>query len=172
MTIGKWLGTHPPLSERLAALQPGLVEGRMRSEVGVARAIVALVFTTVAVAGSVVVFTRTVGPAFQQALAGAHTEASPQKADPRVEATYDLTMMVRLALAYQQTSGSFPEDAQAMRRAWELNHPHDAYPLDPFDGKPYGYAVRGDHVLVWSCGPDRLSGTSDDIQINSKDVVF
>jgi len=81
-------------------------------------------------------------------------------------------MLIKLALAYQATDGSLPRDEKALKRAWELNHPRDAYPLDPYDGKPYGYAVKESRAFVWSSGPDGRSGTEDDIRLDSDDVDF
>ena len=172
MTVGKWLGTHPPLSERIVALDPTLVEGKMRSEVGLARALLGMAVAGLAVTGLLAFVIRVVMPTFQQAFAEPSRQASPMKGNPGDEVMYDMNMIVRLAMAYRMTAGSFPADPKALKHAWELNHPRDPFPLDPYDGKPYGYAVRDDHVLLWSSGPDRRSGTADDIQLDSKDVDF
>lgn len=38
ITIGEWMGSHPPLSRRIAALEPALLGGRVRSQAGRVRA--------------------------------------------------------------------------------------------------------------------------------------
>lgn len=173
MTIGKWLSTHPSLSERLVALDPQIVAGRMRGKVGIARALFGMAVTGVILLGVFALFVRGLMPTFRQALEQAQTGTAPMKADPMTDqVNYDLNMMVRLALAYKATDGSFPEDSDALRRAWELNHPNDALPLDPYDGEPYGYTVEDNRAFVWSSGRDGRSGTEDDIVVDSKDVDF
>ena len=117
-------------------------------------------------------FVRGLMPAFRQAFDRAQAQAAPMRADPKDQVMYDLNLLGMLALASQATDGSFPEDSKALRRAWELNHPRDAYPLDPYDGEPYGYAVEDNRAFVWSSGPDGRSGTDDDIMIDSNDVDF
>lgn len=42
VTIGEWMGTHPPLSRRIAALEPALLQGRARSHAGWMRALAIL----------------------------------------------------------------------------------------------------------------------------------
>jgi Zn-dependent protease with chaperone function len=172
MTIGKWLSTHPPLSERLIALEPRMGEPSVRGEIGVARALVGMAVTGLIVVGVMAVFVRSVMPAFQQALERGQAQNGLTKMDVRDQVDYDLNMMARLALAYQKTEGSLPVDPKALRRAWELNHPREAYPIDPYDGEPYGYVVEEDHAVLWSSGPDGRSGTDDDIGIDSREVNF
>ncbi|MDD4889072.1 MAG: type II secretion system protein GspG [Phycisphaerae bacterium] len=36
-------------------------------------------------------------------------------------------------------------------------------PKDPW-GTPYFYRVEGDKAIIWSAGPDRISGTADDVK--------
>jgi Zn-dependent protease with chaperone function len=173
MTIGKWLSTHPPLSERLIALEPRMVDTPVRGEIGVARALAGMALAGLVVIGLSALFVRALLPAFQEAMeAGQSLQAPSDKADPRDQVNYDLAMMVRLAMAYQKTSGSFPKDIQALRNAWELNHPRQAFPVDPYDGKPYGYVIKDDHAVIWSSGPDRRSGTDDDVAVDSRQVQF
>lgn len=49
VTIGEWMGTHPPLSRRIAALEPAFLSGQARSYAGRIRA--SLIVACFAVAG-------------------------------------------------------------------------------------------------------------------------
>jgi len=51
ITIGEWLGTHPPLSKRIAALEPALLTGVERSHAGALRAMLILGFIAVVLIG-------------------------------------------------------------------------------------------------------------------------
>ncbi len=54
ITIGEWLGTHPPLSRRVAALEPALLTGVERSRAGAFRALVIIgVIATVLIGGGI-----------------------------------------------------------------------------------------------------------------------
>jgi general secretion pathway protein G len=79
---------------------------------------------------------------------------------------------------YQMAVGSFPTTTQgldALRAApsdlanpakWDGPYLDKTVPADPW-GKAYQYASPGTHNAdgydVWSCGPDLVSGTDDDI---------
>ncbi|MGH9868056.1 MAG: M48 family metallopeptidase [Candidatus Polarisedimenticolia bacterium] len=173
MTIGKWLSTHPQLSERIVALDPRMVEGRTRAEIGVARALAGMAAVVLVVAGMGALFVRALMPAIREALATSQVRAASPP-DPALVArvNQDLDLMVRLALHHREARGSFPEDPNAFRDAWELSHPEEDFPVDPYDGKDYGYDIQDDRVYIWSSGPDGLSNTDDDITIDSSEVRF
>jgi hypothetical protein len=173
MTIGKWLSTHPPLSERILALEPGLAGGTVRGEVGVARALAGMLAAALVVAGISALFVRGLMPAIREAMAAAQAGTAVPR-DPGVDAQVwmDLDRMARLALAHREAQGEFPADAEALYDAWVRHHPEEDAPVDPYDGQSYGYARETDHVLIWSSGPDGTSGTRDDTSLSSSDVRF
>jgi len=171
MTIGKWLSTHPPLSERLIALEPRMGDPSVRGEIGVARALAGMAVTGLIVVGVMAVFVRSVMPAFQQALERAQVQsAAPTRDIDNERVISDMLMLAKLAVTHQKSEGSLPADPNTLRDVWEVNHPGEPFPRDPYDGHWYGYEVRDNQAIVWSSGPDGRNGTSDDIVIDSQDL--
>ena len=172
MTIGKWLSTHPQLSERIAALDPQLVQGPARAQVGVARALVILAIAVAVPIAGVGLFVRSMMPAIRQALEQAQARNAAAGRDPSTAVQQDLDSLARIALAHRESGGDYPADEVALLKAWQTNNPRSPFPMDPFDGKQYGYRVQEDHFILWSSGPDTVSGTDDDLWLDSRDVTF
>ena len=172
MTIGKWLSTHPSLAERIAALDPQMIQGPARAQVGVIRALVILAIAVAIPIAGVGLFVRSMMPAIRQALEEAQARNAAAGRDPATAVQQDLDTLARLALAHRESGGDYPLDEEALAKAWEVSNPRAPFPIDPYDGKRYGYLVREDHFILWSAGPDKESGTDDDLWLDSRKVTF
>jgi Zn-dependent protease with chaperone function len=171
MTIGTWLGTHPPLAHRIVALQPALSAGAPPLVKGPLRAIGIL-----ASVGVIAVFGAAFGvkkflPVIQQALRQAQPRppegVTPVPAEQVEAATRtandDLRRLADVVKQYVNDTGKLPEDADHLYDLWERAHPDEPELVDPFDGLLYGYVVKSGRYQLWSTGPDAVSGTEDDI---------
>lgn len=171
MTLGTWLASHPPLCDRIAALEPALVpEARPRRR-GALRAVAFLVapaLAGVAVTGFVVTkalpeFRKMTERAQQQTAVAAH-EASRRQAEAELKALVDVVH------AHVRSTGRLPVDTAALYTYWRRTAGGAPELVDPFDGEPYAYGYSRDRrrFAVWSVGPDRESGTDDDIYLEAK----
>ncbi|MGH7443769.1 MAG: hypothetical protein ACREKM_02790, partial [Longimicrobiales bacterium] len=165
MTIGEWLGTHPPLARRLVALEPALALGRPAGS-GAARAIGILLLIMLGGIGCVVA----AGAAFT-AMSGllnlptAAAVAAPPTDDNQATALLvadELRSLGAFLDAELAAGRGLPADGTELVERWSALH-GEPPPIDPFDGLDYGYFVEGGLYTVWSSGPDALPGTTDDI---------
>jgi Zn-dependent protease with chaperone function len=167
MCLGRWLSTHPPIAHRLAALDPALAPERA------ARPRVALAAAAVAVAGLLVPLAIVAGlwsfvrRVEAQALATRTAAAQPSaRASEDVES--GMLSLADAAEAHRSTDGAPPADVQVLYRRWAEQHPGEAAPIDPYDGRWFGYRVDGDEYVIWSAGPDPRD-PADDISYSSAD---
>ncbi len=65
------------------------------------------------------------------------------------------------SLAWGASAG-WPETAAEVYGAYHADLKSQP-PMDPFSGRPYGYARAGDSFVLSSRGPDGVAGTADDI---------
>jgi Zn-dependent protease with chaperone function len=181
MTLGRWLGTHPPLSHRIAALERSLTEGSragLRGPLGAAALVGAVFLAPVVLFGTLAVLLPHAGgaPADQE-----ETSADNPSGDPGVEpsedisseeaaeqATADIQSLTVFLEEYRSRSGHLPADAEALYGAWRSARPGEPQPVDPFDGKWYGYRVEGESYYLWSTGPDEKDQTDDIIYVSRK----
>lgn len=174
MTIGEWLGTHPPLSKRMMALDPSLVAGvpRLRP-VGALRAaaIIGLVLLPIGLGGWAA---ATKLPAFmEEAKRKAETQTkaatSPAPANPldSVQVAQDLERIGRFVMAEQAAGRGIPTNSRDLWFVWKATYPGEPMPKDAFDGSAYGYYRTRDGFVLWSSGPDGESDTEDDIEWRS-----
>jgi hypothetical protein len=176
MTIGKWLSTHPPLCERIAALRPSLLATLETSSRGLLRALAIIggliMIPTIASA----VFIATLIPKYQAMLEETQDfeEEPSSSSEPAVDINVDVddaryqveeqtTQLAVVVDEYRSKIGVIPPDAQALYAAWRSLRPGEEEPLDPFDGSNYGYYVTDDGFVIWSSGPDGAAETEDDI---------
>ncbi len=188
MTLGKWLGSHPPLCDRIAALQPSLAQGVAASMRGPVRA-VALIAVPVLVAtlGGSLFMTKLLPKFRQLTAAAARTVPGRPQAERRPDAARasagsgaddldgameqvdaDLEALAALVREHRHRTGALPADQRALYGLWRSSRGSRPAPVDPFDGGMYGYAARGDRFVAWSSGPDGESGTEDDIVLQSR----
>ncbi len=190
MTLGSWLSTHPPLSKRLAMLDPSLEEGVKLPATGAKRAvgIIAAIYFAPAIVVMALMAT-TFGKSFREAMEQAQVQAEAQNAasveggpageyamrDPaEVEAAVakarrDVARLAGMLEGERAAGRPLPWDWQGRQELWTERNPAQPYPLDPFDSSTYGYARDGDDYRLWSTGPDVESYTDDDIVWDSKE---
>jgi Zn-dependent protease with chaperone function len=177
MTLGRWLVGHPPLCDRVAALEPAW--GGRRRVAGAIRAL--------AILGTPVVLTLVAGGVFAARMLPRIREAIAQAGPPapapgpatekaftppedeelaRRQVAADLEALWRTADEHRRRMGVLPADAAALYGAWRsMGGDPEAEPLDPFDGSRYGYGLlESGGFVVWSSGPDGKSGTEDDLE--------
>jgi Zn-dependent protease with chaperone function len=178
MTLGEWLGTHPPLAKRMMALDPSLVTGvpGLRP-VGALRAaaIIALVLLPLGLGGWAA---ATKLPAFmEEAKRKAETQANAAtphaSADPLDSArvAQDLDRVGRFVIAEQAAGRGIPTNSRDLGSIWKATYPGEPMPTDAFDDTPYGYYRTRDGFVLWSSGPDGESDTDDDIEWRSPPSV-
>jgi Zn-dependent protease with chaperone function len=176
MTLGEWLSTHPPLSKRLAALEPALIGTAPRTyRAGPAQA-AAMAFFVIGlpIAGTGALVAATL-PAMLESFSAAVTEDTdsdsawvvpPLDSAMRI-ARADISALAEL-LEDRRETGLLPWDGDDLYAAWAETHPDAAEPRDPFDGGRYGYRTRENEYQLWSSGPDGRSLTSDDVMVDSR----
>lgn len=164
MTLGEWLGSHPPLAKRMIALDPSLAAGTPRLQpVGALRAagIIGLVLLPIGL-GSWAAMSKL--PAImEQAKAGANSESrSPNPLDS-VRVRQDLDRIGTFITAEETAGRGIPANGRDLGAIWNETYPGEALPKDAFDNTPYGYYRTRDGFVIWSSGPDGESDTDDDI---------
>lgn len=182
MTLGRWLATHPPLCDRVAALEPALASsavsygrGRWRAALLLAGV---LVLPAAGMGAAVAVLVPNLIAALEQAGAPAtseidtaadETEAAVapvvdvEAARSQVHADFD--SLEQVARHFYERTGMLPTDDDALYGFWAIVHPGEPAPLDPFDGLHYGYYTEDGTAVLWSSGPDGEAETADDLTV-------
>ncbi|MFL5403382.1 MAG: M48 family metallopeptidase [Gemmatimonadales bacterium] len=179
MTIGTWLATHPPLSQRMVALDPTLAGSTRLRWSGTLRAIaiIGVILLPVGLAGwmGASKFTRLVEETKRKAEQNAQqTTTEPSRgsrpARTAAEARRDSVAAVRRLEVLGAFLGGerrsdlgLPASSRELSARWMLKHTGQAIPRDPYDGEQFGYLRTGDRFVIWSSGPDGESETDDDI---------
>jgi Zn-dependent protease with chaperone function len=174
MTLGEWLGTHPPLAKRMMALDPSLVAGAPRLRpVGALRAaaIIGLVLLPLGLGG------WAAGTKLPAALEGAkrktdaqvnvETPGTPVNPLDSVKVAQDLDRIGGFVMAEQSAGRGMPANSRDLWSIWKATYPGEPIPTDAFDSAPYGYYRTRDGFVVWSSGPDGEADTEDDIEWRS-----
>lgn len=90
-------------------------------------------------------------------------------------AMVDISRLEGAVVVFHLDLGAYPPDLEALRTApkrpvgigtWAGPYVSGRIPLDPW-GSPYRYRCPGrrDGIFdIWSCGPDGIDGTHDDIE--------
>lgn len=165
MTIGEWLSTHPPLSRRLAMLDPGLAERRVSRAAGITLALVILLSFIVLSAG-LAWGVATLVPNLLEQAAGVPADVTyeaPADAAERVERGFE--EFAAFIEAEQAAGRPMPSYSDELYERWEAAHPGETAPIDAFDGLNFGYDLADDHYVLWSSGPDQAAGTPDDMYL-------
>jgi hypothetical protein len=168
MTLGEWFSTHPPLTKRIALLNPSLGDGRFHPGKGRALAIGILTVVLLAGAGGSVAIAR-VGSGFMGAVGAPETPAASGEstaAELRAKAEVDIS---RLSAFVEEHwgAGDAPDTIEEIGVRWYAVS-NEAFPLDPFDGYPYGYTPLPDGYRFWSLGPDATSPSDDVVLENTR----
>jgi Zn-dependent protease with chaperone function len=179
MTLGSWLSSYPPLSERIELLAPALgsdlpvnLRGPQR-----AAAILALlvVVPTLVMAGlgfawvlAVSKFAGLTGRSAESAFAG--MSAMPQITDPaavnaaRLQVDADLEAIAEVLREHHRSTGETPEDESEVASIWARRRAELAFLVDPFATTAYSWVKTEPQTgLLYSAGPDAEGATDDDI---------
>jgi Zn-dependent protease with chaperone function len=181
MTIGTWLSTHPPLSQRMLALDPTLAGSTRLGFSGalLAAAIFAVILLPVGVAGwmGASKFSRFMEEATRKVGQKAGADTGPQAQPPRTaaeaqrdsaEAARGLAALGAFVDVERRGDLGLPANGSELRARWILKHDGEPIPRDPFDGGYYGYGKTGALFVLWSSGADGESDTKDDIVWRSR----
>jgi len=167
MTIGRWMASHPPLVDRIAAMDRSRGEARIASSrvVLAAAALIGTAFVIPLVGGGWLMkrFMKTVQ---QQAAQTQPADLGVSKARrPHVvvanvpvavaRAQREMRELADTADEYRRQTRRFPEDTESLYAMWRLNHPRSPELLDPFDGTRYGYETKDGDYDIFSVGDQR-----------------
>ena len=165
MTVGRWMSTHPPLVDRIAALDRSLAGPPVVSSRAVAGAAALIAFAfVVPLVGGGWLMSRFMKKMQQQVAEAQQSAASPARRPSVVvadvpaaaaRAQKDLRELADTADDYRRQTGRFPEDAESLYALWRLNHPRSPELIDPFDGTRYGYDSEEGDYDIYSAGDQR-----------------
>jgi Zn-dependent protease with chaperone function len=161
MLVGQWMATHPPISKRLIALKPDILDASVadRSLIAWGRPVFAAV--TVVLAG-------TVSMSYWQPRQHADPyEVTPDSPTVRAQVQKDLEALRSFLAAEVNGGRPLPWDVDDLYSRWSAAK-KDGGPRDPFSGAWYDYDQRGGAYRLWSMGPDGLNRTADDIVFDSR----
>ena len=176
MTLGRWLSSHPPLADRIVAVEPSLITNQAPRFGGALGAIALIMFLFVGPFVTSIVLGTKLTTAIQQAnMAISQSVAdkdqteqprfSPEEIDAATrQAWTDMEQMSTVIEEYRLKTGELPTDMEMVHAAWNLLRPDLEIPMDPFDGYDYGFEELGASYMIWSEGPS--SDTEED------DLVF
>lgn len=191
MTLGSWMASHPPLSKRLAAIDPSLGSATLVSRKGAVRAGLALAAVPVAgivmiaafLSSSIVQQFRAITDSARVAQSGQRTRAAAGGAggiagleeedsvytpppDAAERARADLLKVAQF-LEADHARRPLPWNSRELYQRLAQSYPGRA-PMDPYDGSAFGYDYVGGEFVLFSSGPDQESWTDDDIRYDSR----
>jgi len=176
MTLAEWFGTHPPLSKRIARMDPALARASRDFVTGPVLAGALVVAVPVAITALVMSISGSEFAArIKEAMAPSATVGEEQQgfdsayvvpADAADRARADIARIAAF-VHEERNRGSLPWNAIDLKERMVLGF-RTELPVDPFDGNDYGYDQRGEHFVVWSSGVDQKSWTADDIRYDSR----
>ena len=171
LTLARWLMGHPPLCDRIAALEPDLAGDLPLSFSGSARALALLGTVTLLplIVGSIM-FVRVwpeVKAALDQAALARQGSSGLSEIEASAEVKKDFRTLSGLIEEFRQRTGRLPANSEVVYSAWNELRAHEPEPIDPFDGFRYGYVAVGEFYYLTSSGPDGLSDTLDDLTFDS-----
>ena len=171
LTLARWLMGHPPLCDRIAALNPDLAGNLQDSSWASARAL-AIVGTVglLPLLVSSLLFVRVwpeVEAALNQAALARQENSALLETEAFAKVREDFGTLSDLIEEFRQRTGRLPESSQAVYSAWRKLRLHQPEPIDPYDGLRYGYVPVGAFYYLTSSGLDGLSDTEDDLTFDS-----
>ena len=164
MTLGEWFSSHPPLTKRIAAIDPTLAPQRFHPTRGRAMALAILGGTfAVMIVGSVLAAGAFSGfmEAVQEAAGPAAQDVPAMRQGSTEEQVADDIRTVATFIEQQWPGApraSLAEIGTRWRETTGSQLPHDL-----FTGAEYRYVTAGGDFALWSLGPDGEHGTLDDI---------
>lgn len=163
MRLGVWLSTHPPIANRLVALDPALgpkVSTRRSNLVAATLLLLLFGIPTVVAVGAAWKFLPDIQAAFAQQ--GAAGVADPYESSAALaEAERGIMSLVEAVEAYRGQYGSLPPDGAQVYLFWETQNPGMEAPTDPWSFERYGYAQDGERYEIRSVGPDGFASEDD-----------
>lgn len=170
MTLGTWFASHPPISRRIAALEPALEAERPVERPGPGRALALLlglgtipVLAGIALAlflpTSITDGLRAVGAAGDPEY---RETAARSTLPPDSLAADDLRRFSEFIDANWRAQG-LPPDGEQLYLRWMQVHPDQPVPIDPYSGMGYLYRTEGEGYVLQSVGVDGTPGTPDDL---------
>jgi len=177
MTLVEWLGTHPPLSKRIAEVDPSAA-GNVRVS-GSRRGLVAAVVFGIPLVLLVIGWQVKGSQAFSDFRAAMDSTLAVQKGETTADEPHvvppDADQRARADLAriaefveQERKIGTLPWNLAQLKQRMIAQGYRTEFPVDPFDGSDYGYDQRGGDFVVWSTGADQESWTGDDIRYDSR----
>jgi len=175
MTLAKWLMTHPPLCDRLAALEPSLAQQVPPLTAGPVRALLILVSAIVFFLGGISVLTiKLILPALKTSMDRAKQQAAQTNpAFPNFDLEFkkqqvdaDFLQLAAVIGEHSRKSHALPKNQDELSAIWEKMRPGMEEPFDPFDGNLYVYTKENNNYCLRSSGPDGKPDTGDDIVYN------
>lgn len=168
LTIGQWLGTHPPLSKRLIALENHLAPSGSYTQDGILKALgiigVVYILPIVIIVMALIGFSIFNLKDFSKKSLN-KVEQTLNASDEKIEK--DLKSLAKTAEEILDQQKSFPKNADELYSEWKIQNPGQPEPLDPYTQKRYRYVYEQDKDIyeVWSNGPDGKKLTEDDLYI-------
>ena len=179
MTLGSWLSTYPPLSERVELLAPTLAADLPMNARGAQRAagllalLIVLPALGLAAAGAlwVVAASKIAGlAAHAPSRTSPSSMAAPRLAEPievhraRLQVASDLDAIAAVLRQHHAATGKVPEYESELGAIWARYRSDTAFPIDPFSGEGYNWVLTDEKSgLIYSAGPDAETATDDDI---------
>ena len=174
MTLGRWLATHPPLSERISELNQDLstkifskAKGRTRAAIVllatmVIPTIIIFAFIKVYVEGLRKINTLNQNETVVEDHQTPNLSIDSTEANRKVQE--DFNELVKLVDEIKLKTSSYPPDEDGvLSNSWKIFRPGIEEPIDPYDGKAYGYYLIDSSYVIWSSGQDSKADTEDDI---------
>jgi len=159
MTLGAWMSSHPPLTNRVAELNRVRFPRRPTSTGSIlgAGGIVVLAFLVPIVAGAIFVG-KVIRNARNSAAAqlASSTRETPgtgsSQLDPATarRLVSDIRLLNSAAEDYRRRTGAPPQNIDELYKQYERSNPGLTAPLDPYTGRPYAYEVHGSTFRIWS----------------------
>ncbi len=169
LTIGQWLGTHPPLAKRLIALENNLAPEGSYTQDGILKAlgIIGLVYVLpiFMIVMGIIGFSIFNLKNLNTKLKTGKVEKTIGAAEKKIE--NEILSLAKVAEEAFDTQDSFPKDTEELYSLWKKNHPAESEPTDPYTQERYLYVYEKDknRYEVWTNGPDQKKLTDDDSYI-------
>jgi hypothetical protein len=169
MRLGVWLSTHPPIADRLVALDGSLGPPISNRVAGLrALAVIALVLGVPTLVG--VGAARELWPEVERMIAesqgttvapdAAGTAAAGQ-ATPQATVEAGILSLAEATERHRAEHGELPPSRSGLYAYWSHLHPGESEPVDPWTHGRYGYELRGKHYVIRSTGADRVRSQDD-----------
>lgn len=164
MTIGKWLATHPQLSERIAAIEPQMAGNVLKSSRGPLRAL-AIIFVVPVITGLFIGGIIYVGHHFGLFSPKPKNESTqPTEGAEAYQLPLEVYQIFYLLSRYQEKHESLPDNQKKLEQEWKIQYPQFLFPVDEF-GTPFRYhLIEKRRAMLVSAGPDLKFDTQDDTQ--------